>query len=88
MKEIKMKKVNENSECQCFTCKNKNNPDLLEAYYRGALEAYEDSIELFREEFSNEKLEAKLSALFNKLQYEKGCVGVLLEEAVKQKKPS
>lgn len=81
-----MKKTNENSECQCFTCKNKNNPDLLEAYYRGAFEAYEDAVELLRKEFYNENLEAKLKAFFNKLQYEKECAGVLLEEAVKRKK--
>lgn len=79
-------KTSENSECQCFTCKNKNNPDLLEAYYHGAFEAYEDAVEIFREEFYNEKLESKLKSFFNKLQYEKECAGALLEEVIKKKK--
>lgn len=79
-------KTSENSECQCFTCKNKNNPDLLEAYYHGAFEAYEEAIKLFREEFCNEKLGAKLISFFNKLQYEKECSGVLFEDIVRRKK--
>lgn len=66
-----------------FEC---HNPDLLEAYYRGAFEAYEEAIELFRKEFCNEKLEAKLISFFNKLQYEKECAGVLFEDIVRKRK--
>ena len=31
-------------DCECFMCRNKNNPEILYGYLKGQIEAYEDVV--------------------------------------------
>lgn len=70
------------SDCQCFTCKHKNDKEVLEGYYTGAFDAYKEAIEFVCKLFPDNKSFdwLKISSLLSMLNYEKDCSGALLEE--------
>lgn len=80
--------IERNNQCQCFTCRNKDNADALIAYYTGCYETLKEIIELTKECQCDNKLNKDLAfkSLLAKLNYERDCNGVLLEEVELKKK--
>lgn len=78
----------ETHECNCFTCKNKDNVDSLVGYYTGCFDALKEAIELTKECQCDNRLDKDLAfkSLLAKLNYELECNGVLLEEVELKKK--
>lgn len=84
----KQPEIETNEQCQCFTCRNKDNVDALIAYYTGCYETLKEIIELTKECQCDNKLNKDLAfkSLLAKLNYERDCNGVLLEEVELKKK--
>lgn len=80
--------IKRDNQCQCFTCRNKDNIDALIAYYTGCYDTLKEVIELTEECQYGNKLNKDLAfkSLLAKLNYERDCNGVLLEEVELKKK--
>lgn len=80
--------IKRDNQCQCFTCRNKDNIDALIAYYTGCYDTLKEVIELTEECQYGNKLNKDLAfkSLLAKLNYERYCNGVLLEEVELKKK--
>lgn len=84
----KQLEIERDNQCQCFTCRNRDNIDALIAYYTGCYETLKEVIELTEECQYGNKLNKDLAfkSLLAKLNYERDCNGVLLEEVELKKK--
>lgn len=69
-------------KCECFTCRNSGNPELLEAYYTGQVEALKPVLEsLKRNGIKKGRVEDQnLEGLLACVDYEYNACGTYLEE--------
>lgn len=86
--EKKQPKTEDDNQCHCFTCRNKDNIDALIAYYTGCYETLKEIIELTKRYECDSRLNKDLAfkSLLSSLNYERDCNGVLLEEVELKKK--